>query len=604
MANKKNRLLFYSIALLIPLFMLAALEGVLRLSPWYTTYPLFINAPAMPGYLQTNPDLIKRYFLNPVSAPALAIDTQFILADKPAKQFRIVLQGGSSAAGFPYGRFGSPAAMLQQRLKRLYPEHDILVINTAMSAVNSYTLRDLGDEILALQPDLVIIYAGHNEYLGIMGVGSALLGTGSHYTKQLYLLLPRLALVQVAQQLLSHVYPTDSTPAANERTMMARIAAEQHIALESPLYRAGIRQFQTNMHALLHTYQDAGVPVLLSTLASNEQQAPFVSSQDALVLPADKDHAIQQLQQALQQDGTVASWHFQLAERWLETGHYDNARTHFQLAREHDLLRFRAPMAINQQLRQLAEQFQLPLVDSEQQLRAATQHGIVDYTLMLEHLHPNAQGYFLLAESWLPQIQQQLNSRPAAVSTAQAWADMPLTEVDTLLAAFKIKQLTADYPFVSQPHTVSFGPQPTLEHQLAWQRAQGLSWLDSSQHLLTYYQQQQQPALAAKVAGLLFDAIPNQANSAFVAGQLYFDSQDLVLAAYYQRRAITLAPDELHYRLMLARTYYFADRWPEALQQVEAVLARAPDHAVAKRQQAQLRQQMQQRAAPNTPPNQ
>ncbi len=46
------------------------------------------------------------------------------------------------------------------------------MINTAMSAVNSYVLKDVASEIAEQSPDAVLIYAGHNEYLGIFGVGS------------------------------------------------------------------------------------------------------------------------------------------------------------------------------------------------------------------------------------------------------------------------------------------------------------------------------------------------------------------------------------------------------------------------------------------------
>ena len=42
-----------------------------------------------------------------------------------------------------------------------------------MAAVSSYVLLDFADEIIAQQPDAVMIYAGHNEYLGIGGVGSS-----------------------------------------------------------------------------------------------------------------------------------------------------------------------------------------------------------------------------------------------------------------------------------------------------------------------------------------------------------------------------------------------------------------------------------------------
>ena len=59
------RKVFYLIALLLPVLLLLVLEMLLRVSPWYQRYPLFIASESLPGYLQTNPDLIKRYFANP-----------------------------------------------------------------------------------------------------------------------------------------------------------------------------------------------------------------------------------------------------------------------------------------------------------------------------------------------------------------------------------------------------------------------------------------------------------------------------------------------------------------------------------------------------------
>jgi len=42
-----------------------------------------------------------------------------------------------------------------------------------MAAVTSYVLLDFADEIIAQRPDAIVIYTGHNEYLGIGGVGSS-----------------------------------------------------------------------------------------------------------------------------------------------------------------------------------------------------------------------------------------------------------------------------------------------------------------------------------------------------------------------------------------------------------------------------------------------
>ena len=58
-----------------------------------------------------------------------------------------------------------------------------------MAAVNSYTLLDLVDEIIAIDPDAVLIYAGHNEYLGYLGSGTALTGRRSREATRLHLAL-------------------------------------------------------------------------------------------------------------------------------------------------------------------------------------------------------------------------------------------------------------------------------------------------------------------------------------------------------------------------------------------------------------------------------
>ncbi len=48
----------------------------------------------------------------------------------------------------------------------------IEIINTAMTAVNTYTILDFMDEVIAQKPDAILIYAGHNEFYGALGVAS------------------------------------------------------------------------------------------------------------------------------------------------------------------------------------------------------------------------------------------------------------------------------------------------------------------------------------------------------------------------------------------------------------------------------------------------
>jgi hypothetical protein len=93
-------------------------------------------------------------------------------AVKKPNAYRIFVLGESSAAGYPFSPLGSFSRYIRDRLKLLYPSSEIEVVNLSMTAINSYTLRDLFPGVLEQNPDLILIYTGHNEYYGALGVGS------------------------------------------------------------------------------------------------------------------------------------------------------------------------------------------------------------------------------------------------------------------------------------------------------------------------------------------------------------------------------------------------------------------------------------------------
>ncbi len=52
------------------------------------------------------------------------------------------------------------------------PQKHVEVVNTALTAINSITLKDFIPQVLKYEPDAILIYAGHNEYYGAFGIGS------------------------------------------------------------------------------------------------------------------------------------------------------------------------------------------------------------------------------------------------------------------------------------------------------------------------------------------------------------------------------------------------------------------------------------------------
>ena len=571
--NITQKSAFYTIAILLPVVLISLIELGLRLSGYGATYPVFEVAKNQPDYLTPSENMVKRYFHVGASSPKISPDTDYFLKHKPENSLRIVLMGGSSAAGFPYGRFGSPSTILKQQLLRMYPERHIEVINVAMSGVNSYTLRDIAIDVANIQPDAVLIYAGHNEYLGIMGVGSVLSGGGNHITNLAFLALKDVRLFQLLQSLWTQDIPASEGPG---RSLMAMIAQTQEIAEYSAVFNAGIGQFRSNMSAVLSTMADAHIPVIISTVVSNERdQAPFKSlpgqpKTSCLPLRPDKDNA------------NAAALYFdaQCAEA---AGDVELAQSLYSLAKDRDVLRFRAHESINDVINAFALQNGVFIADSQALFRQQSQHGIIGNNLLVEHLHPNGKGYNLIAQSFLHALATNaIIDKPVPTGfNRYDWSKATLSDVDEALATHKIRRLTSDYPFTQHPVAVPPIAGSSIISRMARQRDQGQSWLAQQPTLLDYYAKQGDLASAARTAAMLFDALPWEHKSAHLAANLFTNAGDLAAAQYYANQAIVLSPNNENYWLTRAEIEFKRGKKTQALSSLNQVLALNPNNAKA-----------------------
>jgi len=559
--SSKLRPVFWLVLAAIPLLLLMVLEGTLRLVGYGVELPLFVPHPAHTGYLTARPDAVRRFVPTGITPPNVTIEPQYFLADKPANGLRIFVQGESSAAGYPYGLGASLAGLLDGRLRRSYPEQHVEVINTAMSAVNSYSMLSYVPDILQQQPDAVLIYAGHNEFVGILGVAAAEPWLGSSTLTRLSLALRPYRLYQAVEQLSSAVMPqpdVSQQAPQQKRTLMARLAKSQSIPWQSELYQAGLAQYQRNLAALLRQYQQAGVPVFLATVASNiAEQKPFqsppltVSQRQLLAELAVADAAqsaatLAELENIIQRE-QHALLAFELGQ-WLRSQQrFAPAKKYLELARDLDTLRFRAPTDINQIHRQLAQQFGATLVETEAALAQHSTGGLIGRELMLEHLHPNLPGYFVIADTFYQALAQskQLPAMTQPESTAQAWTLRPVLPAEEYAAFARIATLTADYPFVPSAQPVQLPQASDWQQQLGLDYfAHRLSWLELMQQSQVRYQQQADRAMQLKTSLILADAMPDQALfQANAAQQLQQQGRDTE-SRYYQQRCQRAQPAE------------------------------------------------------------
>jgi tetratricopeptide (TPR) repeat protein len=563
---------YWTIALLAPLALLGAAEVVLRVVGYGRDLaPLFIPAPGQGDYLQANPVAVTRFFVDPTQAPGVSIETAYFRAQKKPGTFRVFVQGESSAAGFPYGLGASLAGVLDQRFERAYPSREVEVISTALAAVNSYALADFADDILAQQPDAIVVYVGHNEYFGVLGAGSTLRMAGSPKLTRAYLAVREWRLFQLMAQLVGLTGRREDAPAASgDDTLMADVAGDRTIPLGSALFRRGEEQFDANLDRLLARYAEAGVPVFIGTLVSNERDQPPLA-----VLAG------------LEGDATgAAKMAYDTAQDAEGAGKYEAARDGYAWARDLDPLRFRAPAVFNSMVAVQARRHGATLVDVHRRFVDASPHGLVGDNVLLEHVHPNLDGYFLLADAFVDaMVAAGLPGVPeVVVDDAQARQEMPVTEIDRWLGEYKVRRLEAAWPFTTASVRPTL-PSPASE---AERLAQALyagrsSWPEAQDALRRHYRQTGNKPEFARSTTVLADAFPFAATLQFEAAAALIDVGRPADGWRYAERAIALEPRTLNHLLVGAHALLSTGRRDEGRALLERVLGIDPDNATARR---------------------
>ena len=433
----KKRIAFFLILALIPVILILLLEVSLRLTGYGSNVDLFVKSKEYAGYYEVNQDVTKRFF---TQFKGTSPSNDLFLVDKPDNCYRVFVMGCSTTRGFPYTMGTAFSRILNYRLQDAFPDKKIEVVNTAMAAVNSYTQLDFTDEILAMKPDAILIYTGHNEYYGALGVASVEKGGNTNWIKRLHLTLIKYRTYQMVQKLIGRItslfIPDTSKPTA---TLMERIVSDKAIPYQSESYKAGIEQFRLNMDAVVKKIRNKNVPLIFSEVVSNlSGNQPFNS--------------------AKVEGFPTAVEAFEKAGKLEREGNLEEARKLYYLAKDLDGVRFRAPEQINAAIREIGKKYAVPVLDMKAVFEKASPNGIIGNSLMTEHLHPNIDGYFLMADAFFNEMQRnQFIAKQWNVSIIKPseyyrmnWG---FTALDSLKADLNIKALKSGWPF--QPENVT-----------------------------------------------------------------------------------------------------------------------------------------------------
>jgi tetratricopeptide (TPR) repeat protein len=513
-AFKRKAFLIFTIA--FPFFAIISLEVLLRVIHYGPDLSLFTTQELHGRTFHImNPAVRHRYFTQVSFAPSTSPD--YFLVPKPAGTYRIFCLGGSTTVGFPYWFNSAFSSFLRDRLQAAFPDRSVEVINLGMTATNSYTVLDMASDVLEYQPDLILVYDGHNEFYGALGAASRESLGGSRWLSRLSLSLAHVKTYRLARDIINAfgtLMGGEDDP-ASRGTMMERLSRGKTVPLGSATYRECLDAFSANLRDLKELCAARGVPVILGTQASNLRDlAPFVSSQpaDSAIqgrvqfnasfnagtehrLNGEFDAALASFRAAASLAPGHAETHYRIAQCLDTLGRPSEALPEFVAARDLDELRFRTSSNFNNVIRSMDDGHLMFCADIESLFASVSPHGTIGHNLVLEHLHPTAYGQFLMARAYAGSMRRHnLLASATAWNAADSlrdstlWSHRHMTPVDDRIAARRTEALITAWPFTPREMPVSAIPSSDTLGQIADQLAHGqIHWKQAHDLAIEYY---------------------------------------------------------------------------------------------------------------------
>ena len=258
-------------------FLLVLFEGILRICRFGKDTSLFrqVEYPSGTQGWEPNPDVEIRYFFRPPcpqTQPANNIMRySFLIDPKSSEEKRVFFLGASTIYGMPPPQNLSIPTLLQSLLDTSYPKHRVQVINCGITALNSHAMVDMAEEILPLDPDLVVLYTGHNEFYGPHGVASTVRYFNQPFLLHLMKQFSHTRLFQLIRRFDPGKRDRSLNSSGTEILFMETMVGKDQIKEGSRDYKWTVSRFQENMDRIGNICQKNNIPLILCTVVSNER---------------------------------------------------------------------------------------------------------------------------------------------------------------------------------------------------------------------------------------------------------------------------------------------------------------------------------------------
>ena len=349
---------------------------------------------------------------------------------KAANNYRIFCLGGSTVRGRPFDIDTAFPKWLELILRNRDGVDSCEVVNCGGISYASYRLRVLLDEVIAYQPDLIVLATGPTEFLEDRTYAAlkARSPTRSWVEDRAMSLRTVTAL--------RRLWNGQSEKLADNETG-ALVNAEVEPRLDRPggyasyhrddaWHAAVIQQFKASLNAMVATCGKAGIPIIIVKLGSNLRDAPPFKSEHANKLDGDEHLRWQQAVETARQlelsdpEQALAAYQvaaeispgyavvtFRIARCLDRLGQTDEALQFYAQARDEDVCPLRMLGSMESYLTAL-ETSGATVIDAADILSKSSDVGIPGYDIYLDHVHPTVMGHQIIANAVAEAVRSNL----------------------------------------------------------------------------------------------------------------------------------------------------------------------------------------------------
>ncbi|MCP4662577.1 MAG: tetratricopeptide repeat protein [bacterium] len=341
---------------------------------------------------------------------------------------RIFTLGGSCTYGRPFDDSTSWTGWLRAYLAAVDSSRRWEVVNAGGISYASYRVATLMEELVNYEPDLFIIYSGHNEFLEQRTYADIL-------AEPPVLTRTKLLLQHSRLWALGRKIGTRSQSRARQkyeltgevRELLDTSAGLNYYFRDEPFKQQVLKHYHFNLQRMIALARSSGARVVLVNVPVNENFAPFKSQHRDELPEAERDRharwlrraseALDQGQaeqgrelasQALDVDPLFAEGHHLLGKALLALGRHDEAGQAFARAIAEDVCPLRALAETNELISETAQRTGTPLVDYrsllKQEMFELAGHANLGDELFYDHAHPTVEANGILARALVEQM--------------------------------------------------------------------------------------------------------------------------------------------------------------------------------------------------------